>query len=229
MRSREHWTVAESDGAIFWDGPVKSLGAVAYPVDDHGRAQLDLRLRHAGGTAYELVDWPSRKRHLRAEIVQPVCWPDGSPYKTEVFRLDLEVADRDVNWNSDYVVERKLCDGRRVTVRMAMSAWREKDHLRVTKDPIVVDVAAIAPPALPAPVQNAATTDALTDAAAAVDSAARALAASALATPVKRAKFYDKNGELEKTVTVTTERRGSEVLHHFLTAAGSLETNVSGG
>ena len=185
---------------------------------------------NAMGTAYEVVDHPYRKRHLRAEFVLPVCWPDGAPYKTETFRVDLDVADRDVDWSSDYVAEAKLCDGRNVTLRMPMSAWREKDYIRVARDPIVVDVAAISPPApppLPAPKEDTAATSALTNAAAAVDSAARALTASALATPVKRAKFYDKDGELTKSVTVTTERRGSEVLHHFLTAAESIELPVT--
>jgi hypothetical protein len=114
--------------------------------------------------------------------VTSLCWPDGAPYKTEVFRVDLEVADRDVDWNSDYVAEAKLCDGRKVTVRMPMSAWREKDYIRVARDPIVVDVAAISPPApppLPARVEDTTATDALTGAASALVRATGSLTAAA--------------------------------------------------
>jgi hypothetical protein len=209
-KPRERWTIAESDGAIFWDGPVKHLGAVAYPVDDDGRVHLDLRLRHAAGTAYELIDYPWRTRHLRAEIRLPVCWPDGSPYKTETFRLDLEVADRDVDWDADYVAQRTLCDGRKVTVRMPMRHWRQKDYLRVTEDPIVVDVAAISPAALPAP-------------------------APALAAPapepftVKKAQFFDKAGNLTHSATVSTERRGGQILRYRLEGAKKIEMDNPDG
>jgi hypothetical protein len=125
---------------------VEHHGIIAYPIDDRGHAQLDHRLSHAAGKTYELVDWPGRKRHLRAEFMVPLCWPDGSPYATDVLRVDLDVADRDVKWDEDYVANRTLSDGREVTLRLPMRAWREKNLVRVAHAPVVVDVAAISPP-----------------------------------------------------------------------------------
>jgi hypothetical protein len=227
----EDWSVDDRTGKIFYTGPVEDHVGFALPLDARGRALPNIRLSHAAGKTYELVDHPWRSRNLCAEFVLPVCWPDGSPYKTEVLRIEREVTDREVDWDSDMAAERTLSsDGCAVSLRVPMRAFTEKDHVRVFLDPVVIDVAAISPPpppAAPAPVEDTAATNALSEAAAAVDSAARALAASTLASPVKRAKFYDKDGTLMRSVTVTTERRGSEVLHHFLTAAGTLELPVT--
>jgi hypothetical protein len=194
------------DETIFYDGPVGTDGAGnTYPVDERGAAYFEIRLCHAGGTVYEVVDHPWRERHLHAEIVQPVCWPDGAPYKTETFRLDLDVIDRDVDWSADYVAEAKLCDGRKVTVRMPMSAWHEKDYIRVARDPIVVDVAAISPPPPPAPVEDTSGTDALAGAASAIHAAAWALTDAARAAAAPRPRKATAKREEDGSLTVMYE------------------------
>jgi hypothetical protein len=198
------------DETIFYDGPVGTDGAGnTYPVDERGAAYFEIRLCHAGGTVYEVVDHPWRKRHLCAEFVLPLCWPNGNPYKTETFRVDLDVADRDVDWSSDYVAEAKLCDGRKVTVRMPMSAWREKDHVRVTRDPIVVDVAAISPPLPTAPPKDTTTTDALTEAAAAIESAGRALTDAARTAAAQRPRKATATRNDDGSLTVMYDSGGA--------------------
>jgi hypothetical protein len=197
------FSVSEVDGAIFYHGPVGTDGAGnTYPVDERGGAYFEIALRHAMGTAYEVVDHPWRKRHLCAEFVLPLCWPNGSPYKTEIFRVESDVANRDVDWDEDLVAERQLSDGRTVTLRLPMRALAEKDHVRVTRDPIVVDVAAISPPPPPAPRKDTTATDALTEATVAIDSAARALQGAARAAAAQRPRkaTATRNGDGSLTV-----------------------------
>jgi hypothetical protein len=200
------FSVSEVDGAIFYHGPVGTDGAGnTHPVDERGGAYFEIALRHAMGTAYEVIDHPWWKRHLRAEFVLPLCWPNGSPYKTEVFRVERDVADRDVDWDEDLVAERQLSDGRTVTLRMPMRVFAEKDFVRVTRDPIVVDVAAISPPPPPAPVDDTSTTDALTDAASAIDSAARALIDAARTAAAQRPRKAIARREDDGSLSVTYE------------------------
>jgi hypothetical protein len=208
-KSPPRFSVSEVDGAIFYHGPVGTDGnGNTHPLDERGGAYFEIRLCHAGGTVYEVVDHPWRKRHLHAEIVQPVCWPNGAAYKTETFRLDLDVIDRDVDWSSDYIAEAKLCDGRNVTVRMPMRVFAEKDFVRVTRDPIVVDVAAISPPPPPAPVEDTSATHALTEAASAIDSAARALIDAARAAAAHRPRKATAKREEDGSLTVSYDDAG---------------------
>jgi hypothetical protein len=226
-KPHKEWTVDERTGTVFYDGPTEDHAGFAHPIDDRGRAQRDLILHHAAGTAYELVEYPWRKRQLHAEFVQPLCWPDGTPYKTEVFRVDLDVADRDIEWDKHLVAERELCDGRKVTLRMPMRAFTAKDYVRVAQDPVVVDVAAISPP-VPVTDLVPATEGNLSAVASSMESAARALSEAAAMSaprspPVKRVQFYDKDGEPSHSATVTTERRGGKIIQHMLKGAESIE------
>jgi hypothetical protein len=105
-----------------------------------------------------------------------------------------------------------------------MRHWRHKDH---TEDTIIVDMAAISPP-VPAPTEDIGTR-ALTDAASAIDSAARALTAATPAPPpeTKHVQFYDKDGAPYRSCTIRTERRGSQVFHRLLAQATAIELDVA--
>jgi hypothetical protein len=229
-KQRERFTIAESDGAMFYDGPVGTDGnGNTYPVDERGGAYFEILLRHAVGTAYEVVDHPWRQRHLQADLEVPLHWPDGSPYRTEVLSFALDVAVRDVNWDSYCVGEARLCDGRNVTVRLSMRIWQNKDRVRWAHHPIVVDVAVIAPAASATDLVPA-TEGNLSKVASSMESAARALSEAAAmsaprSTPVKRVQFYDKDGEPSQSATVTTERRGGKIIQHILKGAESVETD----
>jgi hypothetical protein len=211
-KPRECFSIAESDGAIIYDGPVGTDGnGRTYPVDERGGAYFEILLRHAAGTAYEVVDHPWRQRHLQADLEVPLHWPDGSPYRTEVLRFALDVVGRDVDWNAYYEGEGRLPDGRKVTVRLPMRVWENKDRVRWAHHPIVVDMAAISP-AAPA-----------TDL---VPAATASSTESAPALPLyRRVQFYDADGQPSGSATVNTERRGDKILRHMLVGAESIEVD----
>jgi hypothetical protein len=195
---------AESDGRLLYEGPVRSDGhGNVYPVDERGGAHFDIKLCHARGDVYEVVDDPFRVRRLRAQLSVPLYWPSGAAFKTETFNVGMDVKKCDIDLDSDFVDEVKLCDGRAATVRFPMRVWENADHFRYTHPPVVVDVAAISPSPPAEPVEDTAATDALVDAASAIVSAARSLTAAAQAAAAQRPRTAHARRDEDGTLTVT--------------------------
>jgi hypothetical protein len=182
-----HWEVDERTDKIFYRGPAVYRGdSKSAPVDRLGRVHDEIVLVHAAKDAYELVAHPAMKRHYSAEFVVPLYRPDGEPYRTDVFRVDFDAAQRDFDWGGEYIAKSNLSDGRDVTLRLPMRAWAKRDHVRVTHPPAVVDAAAISPPAPALPPPDTSGPDALKGAASAVSSAARALTDAAQTVAAQR-------------------------------------------